>query len=102
MTIPINKTILWIVLQVLLVVVQQQNHGNYCSGAEVEPIIGGAHVPQEDDLFGASSPSYDCSVGCHFDGRIVCGEDDITYPNECFAMCQVRVFASFLLVDKNY
>lgn len=38
--------------------------------------------------------SYDCNIGCALDisvnGDIVCGEDNIDYPNECFALCQVR------------
>ena len=38
--------------------------------------------------------AYDCSVGCDLDvsvnGDIVCGSDNNVYPNECFALCQVR------------
>jgi hypothetical protein len=76
----INKTFWSIVL--LLLVIHQQNNG----GGVLQ------QVPQNEDDRMASSISYDCSVGCHFDGRIVCGEDDITYPSECFAMCQVMLF----------
>lgn len=49
--------------------------------------------------------SYDCSKGCDLDpainGDIVCGEYGITYPNECFAVCQVR-FKLLELVSKYH
>lgn len=37
---------------------------------------------------------YDCDTGCSLDANImgspVCGEDNLTYLNECLAFCQVR------------
>jgi hypothetical protein len=37
---------------------------------------------------------YDCNEGCDLDpavnGNVVCGVDRIVYPNECFAVCQVK------------
>lgn len=44
--------------------------------------------------------SYDCNVGCDLDpvvnGDTVCGDDGAIYPNECFAICQVRLFLLLL------
>jgi hypothetical protein len=41
---------------------------------------------------------YDCSLGCSMDpeemGLRVCGEDGITYVNECVAICQVSLYVS--------
>jgi Kazal-type serine protease inhibitor domain len=42
--------------------------------------------------------SYDCNEGCDLDptvsGESVCGEDGITYFNECLATCQVSCLPS--------
>jgi Kazal-type serine protease inhibitor domain len=54
-----------------------------------------ATVGQVKHSFGAS---FDCHEGCDLDpavnGESVCGEDGITYFNECFAVCQVKHICS--------
>jgi V8-like Glu-specific endopeptidase len=46
----------------------------------------------------ASQATYDCNVGCSLDASLmgppVCGEDNLTYLNECLAVCQNITVAS--------
>jgi Kazal-type serine protease inhibitor domain len=42
-------------------------------------------------IFHGSTATFDCNIGCSLDASAVCGNDGITYPNECFAVCQVSV-----------
>lgn len=38
--------------------------------------------------------TFDCDAGCDLKKRKVCGEDGLTYYNECLAYCQVRILKS--------
>ncbi|GAX24114.1 hypothetical protein FisN_9Hh367 [Fistulifera solaris] len=46
----------------------------------------------------ASQTTYDCNVGCSLDASLmgppVCGDDNLTYLNECLAVCQNITVAS--------